>query len=201
MRQHEIQALRRVFGVSLLVTVAFVGCRDSSDAPTDAGVDRDPLSEIHGAVKPIVVFPVEHQQPDASVNQFIRDALQTCAEGDYDGFRQLFSLRLPPPGPTQFQLIWRNVKEVVIKSVHQHPKLPNEYYAHVVVKLRQRDRRDRLERDVVVAVQKEENQWRLAEAPAEIIRQILVADSQPSTRPAEGVGSPGRPATRPANDG
>jgi len=177
----------RLIGYAIRSTLAAAcvmggyGCQKSVE-DSDATIDKPPISEKDPkADRPLVQFPQHLQTNEPSLNQFIVSALQTCATGDYDAFRQLFGSSFKPPGPADFERIWYQVQSVEVISVHAGQEEPPEYYVHATVKLRIPDRRDREKRDVVVAVVREADEWRMAQAPKEAIHKVLVVDSQPAT--------------------
>lgn len=171
-------------------------CDWTGDDGADEGViDLKPIGdEVPAAERPMVEFNCLTDDP--SMNQFIRQALTVCAEGDYDKFRQLFATSYPPPEYDSFKRIWQGVEGVFIRSVHgPYPGKENRptYYVHAHVRLRKPDSKNRTKRDAVVAVFKELDEWRMGSAPPGVIEKILAASTQPAgtTRP------PRLAATRP----
>jgi len=159
-------------------------------------VQKDP-----DAARPTVLFPEQFKTDDVLLNTFIRKAMDSCAEGDYDKFRQLFGVTYEPPDGVQFERVWKGVKEIRIAGIHQDPSRPLDYYVHIVVQLRQPDRLDRTERQAVIWIFKEADEWRMAPAPGDIQGLILYDTTQPAgeapttTRPTRRhAGS--RPSTR-----
>jgi hypothetical protein len=157
------------------------GCECQRSADEDVSIevpkitDKDP-----NANRPLVYFPSRCQTEDITLNKFIEQALVVCAQGDYDGFRQLFGTSFTPPSKTDFERIWYNVVNVEVVSTHPGKQEPPEYYVHAVVRLREPDRRNRSQRDAVVAIFKEADEWRMAPPSKEFVRKVLMADSQPA---------------------
>lgn len=199
---HYKQKITCLAWVGLLAVGLLAGCRGSEQ--NEAGLDFEDMVEVQpNAVPPRVHFPAECQQADPSVNEFVSDVLDTCQRGNYDKFCNLFGINEVPPSHDNFQRIWGGVSEVAVRSIHAGPQDPPQYFVHAVVKLRKPDAQKRLQRDVVVRVYKELNEWRISGASKEIIRKVLVADSQPAASgpaPANHAARGGQAAatTRPA---
>jgi len=186
-------ALLRAFLVLWLVG-ALTGCKRQATANPDADGDMHKRQNILAHPdwpKPTVEFPQQLQTDDVAVNEFIHSALESCKTGDYDKFRELFGVTADVPEAPQFDHAWQGVKSIRVVGTKKGPQDPPEYYVHLVVELRQPDRYERTERQAVMSVFREANQWRMAPAPSEIQRLILFANTQPG----EGNG----PATRPSH--
>jgi hypothetical protein len=183
--QQNISCLAWVLGLAAAVSL---GCRDGED--TGPGIDYGDLVEVQpDAEPPKIKFPAECQQEDRSLNEFVTRVLGICQRGGYDDFCNLFSISEVPPSHDEFKKIWSGVGEIAVRSIHMAPVRPDDpapaqYFVHAVVKLRREDARKRLERDVVVRVFKEMDQWRISGAPKEIVRKVLIADTQPASAPA-----------------
>ena len=184
--------VRVAWGVAL-VAGSMGGCECGEDVLVKTGgrIDRETIAEKDPqAPRPGVVFPKKALTDDTTLNEFITKALEVCHRGDYDGFRQLFGTAYRPPDQRSFERVWAGVRDITVASIRGPGReTPPEYYAHAVVRLRQPDRKDRQKRDVVVKVFREAGDWRLGEAPKEIVRKILIA----SSRPADDVSTPEEP--------
>jgi hypothetical protein len=174
------------------VTFACTGCRRGSetdeaeiDVPTI--VEQDPTAD-----RPSVDFPPSCQQADAKLNAFITQVLKVCEEGDFDGFCQFMGTTERPPSQDDFKRLWHGIGRISVKSVRGTESEPPQYFVHAVARLRKPDNEKRTERDIVIRVFKEADEWRISGAPKEIVRKVLAADSQPASAP-EGDG-----AVRPA---
>jgi hypothetical protein len=186
-------ALRYLLSIMAAISAGLAGCDRGGDAKTDEGsIDYQPLSQVYpSADEPMVEFHCLTE--DASLNQFINNALKACAEGDYDKFRLIFATSQRPPERDSFGRIWQGVQGVYVQSVHgPYPNKENQptYYVHAMVRLRKPDSKDRTKRDAVVAIFKEGNEWRLGDAPPGAKRKILAASTQPAAA--------SRPATQPS---
>ncbi len=186
-----------VFG---LAVCTMGGCECSGNRKAEDGpqIDRPDLArQIPGAPRPMVVFPADCRQADATVNKFIEHCLDVCARGDYDAYRQLFGVDYRPTSEADFKKVWQGVKGVTVRKVFPRPKDPlHRWYVLAKVELRNPDSKGRQERDVPLMVFKEGDMWRLGPVPREDIEVMRAVASQP------GMGlvnqSVGAPASRPA---
>lgn len=169
--------------VTTAVMVLLAGCDRKTDAENDGLIDSPSLTEIHPEQEPpTVIFPNDLKTEDVVLNEFIRTALDACAKGDYDQFRELFGVTFQPPDQDRFTKLWQGIKQIKVVGVYAGQPQPPEYYVHVVVHLRRPDRTDRTERQAVVWIFREGDEWRMGPARSEITNRILRA----STQPAEG---------------
>lgn len=193
--------------VVALLAVTAVGCRRQSSAGGDDPMHPNKLKDDHPDLPtPEVIFPDQLKTDNVGANEFIRKALESCHTGDYDAFRQLFGVTAEPPEQEQFGHVWKGVQSIRVAGTYKddRPDQPPEYYVHVVVQLRQPDRYDRKERQAVIWLFREGDEWRLAPAPSEIQGRILYADSQPgdgeAPRSSKRHALPRPAATEPAPD-
>ncbi|MBI4580688.1 MAG: hypothetical protein HY718_13355 [Planctomycetes bacterium] len=189
-----------ILAVGMSVLVGATGCRRTAE-DREAKIDYKPLVEDKPDVDPPrIYFPADCQPKDPALTSFIERVLKVCEQGDYDPFCGLLATTEVAPSYDDFQRIWQGVREITVKSVRSAETDPPQYFVHAVAKFREPDARNREERDVVIRIFKEMDQWRIAGAPKDIRRQILLADTQPASAPAA-VGRPGREAvsTAPAN--
>lgn len=193
--------------LAVLLLAGLAGCKGEASAENDGEIDPPPLIEEYPDKEPpAVLFPEELKTDDVVLNQFIHNGLDCCAKGDYDRFRQLFGVSYQPPDADRFKKLWQGVRLVRIAGIYHDARRPNDYYVHAVVELRKADRRDRSERQAVIWVFKEGEEWRLGPAPSDIVGRVLVASTQPGmglplgTQPAEQGPEtrPGRTSTSPA---
>lgn len=160
------------------------GCKCGREvaAPDDVGIDQPAIIEQNPDVpQPEIRFPHELKTEDPSLNRFVRRMLDVCYKGDYDGYRHLFGTAYTPTPRTSFETVWMRVRTIQVVGLEKHPrKDPPEYYLHARVILREPDRQDRTERNVVIMIFQEADEWRLGTAPREVIRAILAAESRPA---------------------
>jgi hypothetical protein len=179
--------------LTMLLIGAPAACKRQANADADGEIHLPAITTVDpNAVPPAIDFPQQLKTDDVAVNEFIRKALESCQTGDYDTFRQLFGVTTEVPEAPQFNRVWRGVKHIRVAGTYkaQRPQQQPEYYVHLVVQLRQPDHYDRTERQAVIWVFHEGDQWRMAPAPSEIQGRILY----PNTQPSDG----GRTATRPS---
>lgn len=161
------------------------GCRRSAEQDADM-IDVPAISDLNpSAERPKTNFPAEWQQADKALNEFILKILDICHRGDYDKFCQLMATTESPPSQEDFKRIWQAVGDITIRSVRSDENKPPKYFVHALAKLRQSDPENRTERNLVIEVFKEMDQWRIAGAPKEAARVVLMADSRPTSGPAQ----------------
>ncbi len=179
--------------LAVLLLAGLAGCKRQASADADDEINKQKLIVTEPTVEPpAVIFPEQLKTDDVTVNEFIRKALEACRQGDYDMFRQLFGVTEQAPTGAQFDHVWKDVKEIAVRRIYTGKQQPLDYYVHVVVLLRQPDKYERTERQAVIWVFKEGDNWHLAPAPSEIQGKILY----PSTRPEGESAAATRPAHR-----
>ncbi|MCH8147831.1 MAG: hypothetical protein IH987_07535, partial [Planctomycetes bacterium] len=80
--------LAKTIALSAVLAGVFLGCRPAIDSTSpDDGTDDVQAEESRA----VLTFPPELKVADATVNEFVTEAMHTCANGDYDSFRLLWS--------------------------------------------------------------------------------------------------------------
>ena len=143
----------------------------------------------------LVDFPAELRAADPSVNDFLYEAFQTCASGDYEAFRLLWSVREDPISEQEFIRGWQTDPRVSIKDLKKM-RTPEGATVYAVRALVEFDPGAVLEpdRDIVLLLVKENEKWRVAGAPRSLTK-AMKDDAQPDSdaeRPADTA-----PATQP----
>ena len=157
------------------------------------GCEREEQPEVEAGPPPepeILDFPAELRVEDETVNAFIRDVIQTCASGDYEAFRMLWSARDDPFPRDQFERAWQSVQKVTINGVRAvlNPRDGSKLYA-VGARVELDPTVREPVREVVILLTWETNQWRLTMPPAGLPHNLFdteAATSQPQSesRPA-----------------
>jgi len=154
--------LRRL-GLSLALVLLIVSaCRRSGEAQPPSG--PPPAQEPQ-----ILDFPAELHAEDESVNAFVRQVIETCASGDYDAFRLLWSARDDPFPRDQFHRAWQSVQKVKIVSLRpfRAPETRELLYAvraHVRLDPSVREP----ERDVTILLVRNGGRWQLTSPPRDV---------------------------------
>jgi len=160
-------------------------CGKSDRKPPSGGSGQQPITQADSGAQPLKLdFPEKWRASDQEVNAFVESVLTIAAKGDYDGFRQLFSMTHTPPSRQEFQRVWEAIEGIRVAGLYGDKPEPEKYYLHAVVDRRGTDGKGQLKLDRVVTVFKEANHWRLGPAPSEAIDLILRAASQPAPRSA-----------------
>lgn len=195
--QMSINQKLALLGLTWVLATVGAGCRGSAEN-TEAEIDVVPLSHADpSAERPSVKFPPACQQADQALNAFVVRVLEVCEQGDYDGFCQFLGTTERPPTQEAFKRLWGGIREIEVKSVRATEGEKPQYFVHAIARLRKPDSEQRTERDIVIRIYRETDEWRISGAPKEITRKIIAADSQPASGPA---GADGKPAasSRPA---
>ncbi len=185
----KVGKLMTVLWTAALLVGSADGCKcgkDQGEKPSGP-LDTPPIAVSNPqASAPDIVFPARWRSRDAAMNSFIESTLKVAAQGDYDGFRQLFGMANMPPSRQEFQRIWEAVEAITVAGVYGDGPEPEKYFLHALVKRRQPDRKGRLTLNVVVTVFQEAGQWRLGPAPKEVVDLILESASRPASGPTSG---------------
>ena len=143
----------------------------------DPQVEPSPDSAAVDQPKTVFVFPDELQVGDDSVNAFVRRAMNTCAGGEYDAFRLLWSAREDPLPRDEFEEGWKAVEEIRVRALeparlaadpdrgYPDPRTVYAVLADVTFDPTHRAARGEPQRRVVLMVIRERDEWRLGRAP------------------------------------
>lgn len=167
--------------LAVVLSVVVVGC-EQVDEPTP---DKKP-----SAPEPqILEFPAEFHAEDEAVNAFVREVIDTCASGNYEAFRELWSIRDDPFPRDQFHKAWQSVQKVRIRGLRQvlNPADGKILYAvRAIVELDPSVRDP--ERDVIIVLIEEAGRWRMTSAP-ESLPDGFFETAPPTTQP-QGASTP-----------
>lgn len=153
--------------------------RDQADSdapsPLPAAEEKEPTS--------VLVFPEQLRIDDESVNRFVARAMTTCASGEYDAFRLLWSAREQPLPRSEYERGWQAVRKIQIRLVQKveltqaphkgsadtqptdaEPETAYVLYAAVHLDPTFQAGRRKSDRDVILLIRKEQQSWRLARA-------------------------------------
>ncbi len=158
--------------------------------------------------KELLVFPDEVRVEDASVNDFLERAMEDCASGDYDKFRLLWSARQEPLPRDEFEQGWQAVRQIRIRALQRVMLAPDPdheldqgetvyaFLADVALDPMHRAGQREPNREVVLMVIREHEQWRLARAPKPMRTWIKEQPSAVSHQPSA-ISHPPRSVPRP----
>lgn len=147
--------LKHVGAWAVLLAAAVGGCRKEEPGESSRAVSLPPEPQL-------LEFPADLRADDETVNAFITEVIETCASGDYDAFRLLWSANDDPFPREQFHRAWRSVRQVKIlglKAVRDAGSGEIGYAAWALVELDPEVREP--QRDVKILVKKEDGRWRL----------------------------------------
>ncbi|RME36469.1 MAG: hypothetical protein D6788_11515 [Planctomycetota bacterium] len=188
--------------------VCALACRP--DAPSDTPETK---TNPPPAPKDVLVFPASLHADDEEVNAFVRRAMETCATGDYDRFRLLWSAREEPLPRAEYEKGWQAVQEIRIlalqrvvletKGEDDRPRRETVYalLAKVSLDPQHPAAGDRPVRDVALMLVREQNAWRLASAPRKMrqwLKDRFASDRSPGREKATSVPQKRETGKRPA---
>ena len=125
----------------------------------------------------LLVFPDELRVADDSVNDFVTKAMTTCAKGDYEPFRLLWSAREDPLPRGEYEEGWHAVQTITVRALEKvmlgpDPKANRAegetvYALLVDVSLdpTQKAGQKKPQRHVVMMLASESGEWRFGRAP------------------------------------
>ena len=175
---------QQVHSRAVFVRLALLGALACGSQPAcrcDANGTARTMAEVSAERPAALLFPEALQVTDPSVNAFITRAMTVCAARKYDDFRLLWSAAADPMPRDEFEYGWQAVQSIRILAVEKarleskpespgttSPKTtpPVVYVLFAEVKLDPGHRvaRDRPDREVILMVMREHDQWRLAHA-------------------------------------
>jgi hypothetical protein len=158
---------------ALLLWAASACSRDDKDT----GGAGEPLV----AEPKLLEFPPELRAEDPAVNGFITEVIETCAAGDYEAFRMLWSAHDDPFPRDQFYQAWRLVRRVRILALRAFRDADGGrlmYAARARVELEPTV--EEPQRTVTILITKEDGRWRLTRPPASLPEGLLEPDASPS---------------------
>jgi hypothetical protein len=155
--------------------IATSACRRGE--PENSSSATAPLDAANSKKPDLLVFPDELRVADASVNEFVTKAMTTCAKGDYEPFRLLWSAREDPLPRGEYEEGWHAVQTITVRALEKvmlgpDPKANRAegetvYALLVDVSLdpTQKAGQKKPQRHVVMMLAPESGEWRLARAP------------------------------------
>ncbi|HEY3243059.1 MAG TPA: hypothetical protein VGM03_06875, partial [Phycisphaerae bacterium] len=160
-------------GILLLSVTA--GCRHErpNANSANAGARAPTLRTAHRS-EITIDFPPQLRVADDSVNDFVHNVLATCASGDYDRFRKLWSAREDPFPRDRYERAWRSVRKVTLLQLQARRNARDGQLVYVVHATAELDPSvPKSEREIVVVLIREDEAWRLIKPPKHIRQEIL----------------------------
>ena len=178
----------KIITLSAALAGLLLGCRPDSDS-SHRDDDADEVQPV--SARAVLNFPQELMVADATVNEFVTEAMKTCAGGDYDSFRLLWSAREELITKREYERGWRAVLSMDIRALKEVKLAPDAargetetrtvyaVLAHVAFDPAQTADQQDVERQVVLVVLREHNAWRLGKAPRDL-RTWLTEKAEPT---------------------
>lgn len=165
--------------------------------------ERQPQAPIPPKASPsaksVIEFPADVEADDPAVNAFVREVIGTCVTGDYERFRLLWNVHEDPFPRGEFERAWKAVRKVRIIVVQKMRNPPEGgayegtylYYVHGRVELDPSVPEPN--RDVLLLIIREGEQWRLARAPKNLRTRVLGEQADQASQAAVPVTQPAAP--------
>ena len=192
-------AFRKAIVIGLFVAGITPVCRRDEPEKTTAAASS---SDAAKSQRPnLLIFPDELRVADSTVNEYVAKAMTTCAAGDYEAFRLLWSARETPLPREEFEQGWQAVQNIHVRALEKvmldadpsagrtEPEMVYALLIEVALDPAQKVGQKESHRLVVLMLTREHEQWRLATAPKPmrewVKKKIAEAsvDSAPSTIP------------------
>jgi len=175
-------ASRRSIILPALVACCFAGILAAGCEKTS-----EPEQGVAAPAKPadVLVFPSELRVSDDSVNEFVSRAMRVCGEGEYEPFRLLWSVKEDTLSRGDFEQGWQAVVKIQIRALQpvflaadaEGSAMTGEtiyvVLANVELDPAHRAGQNEPHREVALKVVKENGEWRLAKAAANIRKWII----------------------------
>jgi hypothetical protein len=164
-----------LFVAALAGALALPACNrgpSSTSQPARPARD-DPDRVAPPAVKPEYHFAPELREQFPEITAFMQRFIETCAAGDYAGYRRLVSHYCDPESRDRFQAVLNGIQTLNVTSIERldRPRLSDEVYLVTCkldflpgAKVHLRRRIDA----VAILVLKEIGDWRMMPAPADL---------------------------------
>ncbi len=181
------------------ITLLPGACRQSEEESATG----DQLNQNARPRADLLVFPDELRAEDESVNEFVARAMTTCASGDYNAFRLLWSVLGEPLPRDEYDKGWQAVTEIRIRALKEvslsagaqensgESKTAYVVLADVALAPSHPAARSEPQRQVVLMIVEERDEWRLARAPKRVrawVTERAEAQLEPPTEPSDDVG-------------
>ena len=187
-------------GVCGLITLSVGACRCDNKPEPSSPTDTQPVEPPQ---KSFLHFPDDLHVEDDAINDFVTRAMNSCAGGDYQTFRLLWSARKEPLPRSEYEQGWQAIQEIRIRALQEvilaaEPPSTADTGENVYVILAEvrldpthPAAKDEPRRDLVLMLVLEHGEWRLAQAPKsmrawikERSRESDPPDSLPRLEPA-----------------
>ena len=168
-------AFRISLTIVLFIALMTPACRRDEPEKTSASA---PSSAAASSKPPdLLEFPEELRVEDSTVNEFVTKAMTTCAAGDYETFRLLWSVRADPLPREEFEQGWHAVQTIKVRALEKvmldadanagrtEPETVYALLTEVTLDPAQKAGQKEPQRHVVLMLAREHEQWRLAQAP------------------------------------
>lgn len=195
-RSAAVSAFRKAIVIGFFVAVMTPACRRDEPEKTSASAST---SNTAKSQRPnLLIFPDELRVADSKVNEYVAKAMTTCAGGQYEAFRLLWSARETPLPREEFEQGWQAVQNIQVRALEKvmldadpgagrtEPEMVYALLIEVALDPTQKVGQKESQRLVVLMLTREHEQWRLATAPKpmrEWVKKKIAAASVESAPP------------------
>lgn len=175
-----------LLALTLVSMVTFVVLTEEDMIGSDA--DFPIWDDIDPDKRPRFDFPESVRTFDTTLNRFVDRFARVCVQGDYAGFRLMYTDRDRPAPPDTFFNMFHAVKEVHIRAIEPIPASPGiDGPAHILLAeytLEPYADPDKTgPRSIRLAITREDGQWRIGPIPGPLLRRLDAA-MRTTTAPA-----------------
>lgn len=152
-----------------LIAMLAVGCKKGDSEGDTSQLPQPPESPK----EELVSFPPDFTCDDPEVPEFLRSAVKACVDQDYERFRMMWSAKEDPISEKEFIRAWRANPRFAVTEMRQMKTPEGEivYAIRAHVSLDPNEVPEP-ERDVVLLIVHESDQWRLRKAPRKLAKMM-----------------------------
>ncbi|GJM25466.1 MAG: hypothetical protein DHS20C16_18810 [Phycisphaerae bacterium] len=168
LKNRTARTSQRLIVICLIATVT-VGCKKGESGGSDADPSNTPQAEQ--PPKELVSFPPDFTCDDPDVPEFLKSAVKACVDQDYQLFRSMWSAKEEPISEKEFIRAWRANPRFALNEMRRMKTPEGEivYAVRAHVSLDPNEVPEP-ERDVVLLIVNESDQWRLRKAPKKLAK-------------------------------
>ncbi len=153
-----------------LIALTLTGCK-KGESETDSDLKPTPPPDV--VQEELVKFPPNFTCDDPEVPEFLKSAVSACVNQDYDAFRSMWSAREDPISEKEFIRAWQANPRFELTDM-QRMKTPDGEIVYAVRAHVSLDPNEvpEPERDVVLLIVNESDNWRLRKAPRKFAKMM-----------------------------
>jgi len=178
-----------IVGLFAAALTVGLGCRHAPNDDQPRPHPDDASSEVH------LVFPDALKVDDPSVNVFVDRVIQACGGGEYEALRLLWSARDEPLPREEYEEGWHAILRIEILALEKailerdsgtddgERELVYAMAMRVALDPAHRAAKDEPERDAVLMLVREHDEWKVSRAPKKLRTWIKARIADRGTTP------------------